>query len=98
VNADCTGTATVQFFEAGNLVRTSVLSLVFDNNLREIRMAQKSLTPPNNVVLPVVITVEARKCLRKKIEEDRRRLKRSLYEYSGSMPGRSASTQPQRRG
>jgi len=61
VNADCTGTATVQFFEAGNLVRTSVLSLVFDNNLREIRMVQKSLTLPNNVVLPVVITVEARK-------------------------------------
>jgi len=61
VNADCTGTATVQFFEAGNLVRTSQLSLVFDNNLREIRMVQKSLTLPNNVVLPVVITVEARK-------------------------------------
>ena len=61
VNADCTGTATVQFFEAGNLVRTSLLSLVFDNNLREIRMVQKSLTLPNNVVLPVVITVEARK-------------------------------------
>jgi len=61
VNADCTGTATVQFFEAGNLVRTSLLSLVFDNNLREIRMVQKSLTLPNNVALPVVITVEARK-------------------------------------
>ena len=61
VNADCTGTATVQFFESGQLVRTSILSLVFDNNQREIRMAQKSLTLPNNVALPVVITVEARK-------------------------------------
>jgi len=61
VNTDCTGTATLQFFESGILVRTSVLSVVFDNNQREIRMVQKSLTLPNNVALPVVITVEARK-------------------------------------
>ncbi len=61
VNPDCTGTATIDFFESGQLVRTSVLSLVFDNNQREIRMVQKSLTLPNNVSLPVVITVEARR-------------------------------------
>jgi len=61
VNSDCTGTATLKFFESGNLVRTSVLSIIFDNNEREIRMVQKSLTLPNNVVLPVVITVEARR-------------------------------------
>ncbi len=61
VNADCTGTATLQFFESGNPVRTSVLSIVFDNNQREIRMVQKSLTLPNNVVLPAIITVEARR-------------------------------------
>ena len=61
VSADCTGTTTLQFFENGNLVRTSVLSLVVDNNEREIRMVQKSLTLPNNVVLPAIITVEARR-------------------------------------
>ncbi len=61
VNPDCTGTATIDFFESGHLVRTSVLSLVFDNNQREIRMVQKSLTLPNSVSLPVVITVEARR-------------------------------------
>jgi hypothetical protein len=61
VNADCTGTTTLQFFENGNLVRISVLSIVFDNNQREIRMVQKSLTLPNNVVLPAIITVEARR-------------------------------------
>ena len=61
VNADCTGTTTLQFFESGNLVRTSVLSIVFDNNQREIRMVQKSLTLPNGVAPPVVITVEARR-------------------------------------
>lgn len=61
VNADCTGTATLQFFENGTLVRTSVLSVVFDNNEREIRMVQKSLQLPNGTFLPVVITVQARK-------------------------------------
>lgn len=61
VNADCTGTATIHFFESGQLVRTSILSLVFDNNEREIRMVQKSLQLPNSAFLPVVITVEARK-------------------------------------
>lgn len=61
VNADCTGTTTLQFFESGQLVRTSVLSIVFDNNEREIRMVQKSLQLPNGAFLPAVITVEARK-------------------------------------
>jgi hypothetical protein len=61
VNADCTGTTTLQFFESGQLVRTSVLSIVFDNHEREIRMVQKSLQLPNGVFLPAVITVEARK-------------------------------------
>ena len=61
VNADCTGTTTIRFYESGQLVRTSVLSIVFDNNAREIRMVQKSLQLPNSAFLPVVITVEARR-------------------------------------
>jgi hypothetical protein len=61
VNADCTGTTTIRFYESGQLVRTSVLSIVFDNNSREIRMAQKSLQLPNSAFLPVVITVKARR-------------------------------------
>jgi hypothetical protein len=61
VNPDCTGTATVHFYESGQLVRTSVLSIVFDTNSREIRMVQKSLQLPNGAFLPVVITVEARR-------------------------------------
>jgi hypothetical protein len=61
VNADCTGTANIQFFESGQLVRTSILSLVFDNNQREIRMVQKSLQLPGGAFLPVVVVVEARK-------------------------------------
>ena len=61
VNQGCTGAATLQFYESGVLVRTSVLSLVFDSNEREIRMVQKSLQLPNSAFLPVVITVEARR-------------------------------------
>lgn len=61
VNPDCTGTTTLQFFESGQLVRTSVLSIVFDNNGQEIRMVQKSLQLPTGAFLPAVITVEARK-------------------------------------
>lgn len=60
VNPDCTGSATLNFYEAGQLVRTSVLSLVFDDRQHEIRMVQKSLQLPTGAFLPVVITVEAR--------------------------------------
>jgi hypothetical protein len=64
VNSDCTGTTTIQFFDAESrkLVRTSVLSILFDDNSREIRFVQQSLTLPDGITtLPVVITAEARK-------------------------------------
>ena len=61
VNPDCTGTASLDFYESGQLVRKSILTIVFDNSEREIRMVQKSLQLPNGVFLPVVITVEARR-------------------------------------
>jgi hypothetical protein len=37
VNADCTGTATVNVFHGGVLARTSNLNVVYDNNQRELR-------------------------------------------------------------
>ena len=61
VDSNCTGSLTASFYEAGVLVRTSVLSIVFDDNQREIRMVQKSLQLPDGSFLPVVITVEGRK-------------------------------------
>ena len=61
LNSDCTGSLTLQFFEAGSLVRTSVLSVVFDDNEREIRMVQKSLQLPSGAFVPVVISVEAKR-------------------------------------
>lgn len=61
VNPDCTGVVTANIYEAGVLVRTSVLSLVFDQNSTEIRMLQQSLTLPNGTVIPVVVTVQGKK-------------------------------------
>jgi hypothetical protein len=61
LNSDCTGSMTLNFYEAGNLVRTSVLSVVFVDNQQELRMVQKSFTLPNGANLPVVITAEAKR-------------------------------------
>ena len=61
VNSDCTGTLTINAYESGKLVRTSVLSMVFVDNLREILMVQQSLTLPDGTTLPVVINVGAKR-------------------------------------
>ena len=61
VNPDCTGTLTLNFYEAGQLVRTSVLSVVSVNNQKELQMVQSSLTLPNGVNVPVVVTANAKK-------------------------------------
>jgi hypothetical protein len=61
VNANCAGTLTAYFYEGGQLVRISVLSLVFDDNSTQLRMVQQSLTLPDGTQVPVVITVEGRK-------------------------------------
>jgi hypothetical protein len=61
VNSDCTGTMTLEFFEAGTLARTSVLSVVFVKNQTELQMVQKSLILPNGATVPVVITAVAKK-------------------------------------
>ena len=61
VKSDCTGTLTVNIYESEQLVRISVVAIVFDDNSKEARMVQKSLTLPDGTQLPVVITLEARK-------------------------------------
>jgi len=64
VNSDCTGTLTAQVFDDhGKLVRTSVFSIVFDNDEKEIRAVQESLQLPNGTFVPAVITVEGKKTL-----------------------------------
>jgi hypothetical protein len=61
VNSDCTATLTVNIFESGVLVRTSVLAVVFVDNSRKALMVQESLTLPDGTPIPVVITVEGNK-------------------------------------
>ena len=52
VNPDCTGTLTIYAYESGTLVRTSVLAIVFVNNLNEVFMVQDSLTLAISMTLP----------------------------------------------
>jgi hypothetical protein len=61
VRPDCTGMLNLRFYEAGKLVRTSVLAIVFDDNQTQLRMVQKSLTLPDGTKVPAVITVDGKK-------------------------------------
>ena len=61
VNSDCTGTLTAYVYQSGILVRTSVASLLFINNMNEVRMVQQSLSLPDGTALPVVITLEGKR-------------------------------------
>jgi hypothetical protein len=61
VRQDCTGMFSIKIYESGELVRTSVLAIVFDENQTEVRMVQKSLTLPDGTQVPVVITVDGKK-------------------------------------
>jgi hypothetical protein len=61
VNSDCTGVLTANIYQSDLLVRTSVLSFVFDDHMGQVRMVQQSLTLPDGTQIPVVMTVEGRK-------------------------------------
>jgi hypothetical protein len=61
VNSSCTGTLNAKIYESGQLVRISVTSITFDDDSKEFRMVQKSLTLPDGTELPVVITLEGKK-------------------------------------
>ena len=62
VNPDCTGTATINVFRSGVLVRTSVLNLVYDDHQREIRAIFTTAG--------TAITVNVRKMFRDKEEKE----------------------------
>lgn len=61
VNSDCTATALVKVYESGMLMRTSEISLVFDDNLRALRLVQQSLLLPDGTNLPIVLTGDAKR-------------------------------------
>jgi hypothetical protein len=61
VNPDCTGTDVIQVFESGVLVRTSTLSVLYDENGREVRAIFTSLVLPDGTSLPTILTIEAKR-------------------------------------
>jgi hypothetical protein len=65
LQADCTATATVGVYdESGTtLLRTAVMTLIADDNGREVRGIVTQLTLPNGYVVPQAITVVGRKVL-----------------------------------
>jgi hypothetical protein len=62
VNSDCTGTLDASIFDqSGTLLRTAVWNLVVVDNGREVRAIFKRLTLANGMNVPAVITVDVRK-------------------------------------
>jgi hypothetical protein len=61
VNADCTGSGNFNVHQSGQLVRSAILALVFDDESRELRAIFASLTLTNGPSLPVVITASGKK-------------------------------------
>ena len=59
VNADCSGTDTFQVFENGVLVRTSTLSVIYDNNRHRARALFTSVVLPDGTQLTSILTVDA---------------------------------------
>ena len=61
VKPDCTGSAVIEVFQSGTLVRTSTLDLAYDDNIREQRAIFRSVVLPDGTSLPTVLTIEARR-------------------------------------
>jgi hypothetical protein len=59
VNSDCSGTDTFQVFEGGVLVRTSSVSVVYDDNRHEARALFTSVVLADGTPLPSILAVEA---------------------------------------
>jgi hypothetical protein len=58
VNKDCTATATINVFVNGQLQRTAVLAVAYDNNMNHARGIFQSLVLPDGTNVPVVITTD----------------------------------------
>jgi len=62
VNPDCTGTGSFEIFNlSGDLLLTVTEDLVWDDNMRELRLIFTSAVPPDGKPLPIVINGDARK-------------------------------------
>jgi hypothetical protein len=58
LSKDCTGIATVDVLVNGQVQRTAVLAVIYDNNMNQARAIFKSLTLPDGTNVPVVITID----------------------------------------
>ena len=62
VNPDCTCKFAIQIFDlSGNKIVTATLDLVFDNNVRELRVLYTSAVLPNGTPLRTVITANGKR-------------------------------------
>lgn len=59
VGADCTSISVFQIYENGQLVRTSTLKIIFDDNMEHARALFQEVVLPDGTVLPTVLTVDA---------------------------------------
>jgi hypothetical protein len=65
VDPDCTGTLTVGIYnQSGNLLRTAVWALVYDDDRTEIRGIFKSVVLPNGMSVPTTATAQGKRLLR----------------------------------
>ena len=55
---DCSATGTVNVLVGGQLQRTAILALAYDQDANHMRAIFESLTLPNGTSLPVVITID----------------------------------------
>jgi len=58
LNRDCSATGTIDVSVNGQVIRTAVLALVYDNNQSQARGIFQTLTLPNGTNVPVVITID----------------------------------------
>jgi hypothetical protein len=64
VKDNCTGTLNANVYQSGQLVRTAVIDLVFDNNRQHLRAIFQSVSLPDGTNLPVVITIDGLRLFR----------------------------------
>jgi hypothetical protein len=61
VNADCTGTISVDIFASGTEILVVTLNVAFDDDMKHMRGIFTSVATPNGTQLSTVINLDARK-------------------------------------
>jgi hypothetical protein len=65
LNKDCTATANINVYVNGQLQRSAVLAVAYDNNGNHVRMIFQSLTLADHTNVPVVITLDGNRLFSK---------------------------------